>query len=73
MVEMSVKFGSASPPLDLISSTICSAGVFEVPSPSNDAPRSFTITLAPSEASCLATPAPIPRPAPVTIATFPSK
>ena len=55
-----------------ISSTTKSAGVAESPVPSTDPPRSLTTTFAPSLANHSATSLPIPRPAPVTIATFPS-
>src|SRR5258708_18800307 len=43
-----------------------------LPSPDTDDPRSFTMTVAPWEASSRACARPIPWPAPVTRATLPS-
>ncbi len=43
------------------------------PRPASDAPRSLTTIFAPAAASASACSRPIPRPAPVTIATFPLK
>src|SRR3954469_12221770 len=63
---------AASPPMALISSTTCCAGLASAPVPSRSPPRSLTITLAPCSASISAYSRPIPRPAPVTIATRPS-
>ena len=62
----------ASPPAALISATTSSAGVASEPVPSGDPPRSFTTTLAPSAANKSACSRPIPRPAPVMMATRPS-
>ena len=55
------------------SATASAAGPASVPSPSIDPPRSFTTTLAPRAASKRAYARPMPRPAPVTMATRPSK
>src|SRR5262249_30399894 len=65
-------FTTARPPAALISSTTCCAGVTSAPSPPALPPRSLTTTAAPSDASNSACVRPIPRPAPVTIATLPS-
>src|SRR4051812_41792520 len=62
----------ASPPIALISSTTCCAGVASLPLPSLAPPRSLTTTLAPSDANSSACSRPMPRPAPVMIATRPS-
>src|SRR5438309_1218025 len=62
----------ASPPMALISSTTCWAGVRSSPEPSMAPPRSLTTTLAPSEANSSACSRPMPRPAPVMTATRPS-
>src|SRR5262245_44755018 len=63
----------ASPPFFLISATTSWAGVaVGAPVPSKCAPRSFTTTFAPSLAMSNASSLPMPRPAPVTIATLPS-
>src|SRR5690349_17066256 len=62
----------ACPPPALMSLTTCCAGVESGLLPSSATPRSLTTTLAPSRASSRATPAPMPRPEPVTIATRPS-
>ena len=64
-------FVTASPPAALISSTTCCAGVASAPSPASPPPRSLTTTFAPAAASASACERPMPRPAPVTIATFP--
>ena len=61
----------ASPPAFLISSTTSCAGPASVPAPCRLAPMSQATTLAPSCARPSAMPRPIPRAAPVTIATFP--
>src|SRR5262249_54427172 len=61
----------ASPPAARISSATCSAGPGSAPSPAIPAPRSLTTTFAPAEARASACERPIPRPAPVTIATLP--
>jgi hypothetical protein len=63
---------TASPPIALISSTTCCAGVASLPLPSFAPPRSLTTTLAPSDANSSACSRPMPRPAPVMIATRPS-
>src|SRR4051794_23133975 len=62
----------ASPPIASISATTCCAGVASVPVPSLAPPRSLTTTRAPSRANSSACSRPIPRPAPVMIATRPS-
>src|SRR3954470_7470096 len=56
----------------LISSTTCCAGVWSPPLPSAAPPRSLTTTLAPSAANSSACSRPMPRPAPVMMATRPS-
>ena len=63
----------ASPPKALISATTASAAAEEPPEPSTEPPRSLTTTLAPRRASSSACCRPRPPPAPVTIATLPSK
>src|SRR5262245_29233777 len=60
------------PPARAISSTTACAGAASEPAPSRLAPTSFTTTPAPSCASASAIARPMPRPAPVTIATFPA-
>ena len=65
-------FTAPSLPPVLMSSTTSSAGCLSPPDPSNEAPTSLTMTLAPSDASSSASSRPIPRPAPVTMATLPS-
>ena len=66
-------FATASPPIFLISATTSWAGdPVGAPLPSKCAPRSFTTTFAPCFAMSSASSRPIPRPAPVMIATFPS-
>src|ERR1700724_2743928 len=62
----------AWPPAFLISSTTSCAGPASVPAPSRLAPISQTTTLAPSWAMSSAMPRPMPRAAPVTMATFPA-
>src|SRR6202040_1156224 len=62
----------ACPPAFLISSTTSCAGPASVPAPSRLAPISQTTTLAPSCAINSAMPRPMPRAAPVTMATFPA-
>ena len=62
----------ASPPMASISATTSSAGVESAPVPSVAPPRSFTTILAPSAAISRACSRPMPRPAPVMIATRPS-
>ena len=69
---MSAPLAIAFPPASPISATTSCAGPESCPEPSTAAPRSLTTTEAPSVASSLATDLPIPRPAPVTIATRPS-
>ena len=63
---------AASLPSALMISTTSSAGCLSPPSPWREAPTSLTMTLAPSEARRRASSRPIPRPAPVTMATLPS-
>src|SRR5258706_7696992 len=63
---------TASPPIAVISSTTCWAGLRSPPVPSTLPPRSLTTTFAPCAARLSACSRPIPRPAPVTIATRPS-
>ena len=72
-LEMSSVLATASPPIAVISSTTCWAGPASFPVPSIEPPRSFTTTLAPWWASMSECSRPIPRPAPVTIATRPSQ
>src|SRR6185312_8098494 len=62
----------ASPPPALISLTTSCAGPASAPAPSRLAPMSQTTTRAPSCASNSAIPRPMPRAAPVTIATLPA-
>ena len=62
----------ASPPSCLISSTTFCAEVRSSPDPVTEHPRSLTTTLAPWLAKKSACSRPMPRPAPVTIATLPS-
>src|SRR5262245_15606656 len=64
---------TASPPSALISATTSFAAWLEPPLPSTAPPRSFTTTRAPRRASSSAWALPSPPPAPVTIATLPSK
>src|SRR5580765_9065217 len=66
-------FATASPPSASISRTTSCAGPSSAPSPASDAPRSLTTIFAPARASASACSRPIPRPAPVTIATLPLK
>ena len=68
---MSAPLAMAFPPASPISATTSCAGPESCPEPWTDAPRSLTTTAAPSAASSRATDLPIPRPAPVTIATRP--
>ncbi len=70
---MSSVLAMASPPMASISSTTSWAGPWSVPSPSIEPPRSLTTTLAPWWASSSACSRPMPRPAPVTMATRPSQ
>ena len=69
---MSAPLAIAFPPASPISATTSCAGPESCPEPSTAAPRSLTTTEAPWTASSRATDLPIPRPAPVTIATRPS-
>ena len=69
---MSSVLATASPPIATISSTTSWAGPWSLPSPSMEPPRSLTTTLAPWCARSRACSRPMPRPAPVTIATRPS-
>ena len=66
------KLDTAWPPAFLIAVTTSSAGAWSPPSPASDTPISFTTTFAPCSAIIVAMAAPMPRPAPVTTATFPS-
>src|ERR1022692_2425941 len=66
------KFATASPPAERISFTTSSAGERDCPVPSKCPPRSLTTTFAPCFAISSASSRPMPRPAPVTTATFPS-
>ena len=61
---------TASPPAAMISSTTDWAAETSVPEPSTAPPRSFTTTLAPSDAKRSACSRPMPRPPPVMIATL---
>ena len=70
---MSAPLTTAWPPIASISATTSLAGPGSAPLPSGWAPRSFTTTAAPSLASISACSRPMPRPAPVTIATRPSQ
>src|SRR5690606_5302045 len=63
----------ASPPASSISATTLAAADSEEPTPSTDPPRSLTTTRAPRRASSSAYVRPRPPPAPVTMATRPSK
>src|SRR5260370_18470121 len=69
---MSAGVATARPPKPLISSTTWAAGPSSPPVPSSSTPRSVTTAGAPWGARRFAIPAPMPRPAPVTIATLPS-
>src|SRR6266511_1685303 len=69
----SAPLATAAPPSASISATTCCAGVTSAPSPVSVAPRSLTTTFAPARASASACSRPMPRPAPVTIATLPSR
>ena len=60
-------------PWPSISSTTCWAGLRSPPLPSTLPPRSLTTTLAPWPARLSACSRPMPRPAPVTMATRPSQ
>ena len=62
---------TAWPPAAVISSTTDWAAETSAPEPSTAPPRSLTTTLAPSEANRSACSRPMPRPAPVMIATLP--
>src|ERR1700730_9671069 len=62
----------AAPPMPSISATTCCAGVRSLPDPSAAPPTSLTTTLAPSAAKRSACSRPMPRPAPVMMATRPS-
>src|SRR5438105_7925305 len=70
--ETSSKCATASPPVAWISSTTCDAGLLSWPVPSHSPPRSLTTTRAPCSTNNRASPRPIPLPAPVITATFPS-
>src|SRR5262245_54931425 len=64
---------TATPPARSISSTTWSATLESEPSPCIELPRSFTTTAPPRRAISMAYRRPRPRPAPVTIATWPAK
>ena len=70
---MSSVLATAWPPAATISSTTCWAGPTSSPVPSMEPPRSFTTMLAPWADSSSACSRPMPRPAPVTMATRPSQ
>src|SRR3984957_165366 len=61
---------TAWPPAAVISSTTDCAAEMSAPEPSTAPPRSLTTTLAPREANRRACSRPMPRPAPVMIATL---
>src|ERR1700693_5243713 len=70
---MSMWLAYAFPPAALISFTTSSAGVDCASAwPATLTPKSLTTTAAPCAASSFDTPRPMPRPPPVTTATFPS-
>src|SRR5579859_4342635 len=64
---------TATPPALVISSTTWLAGLASWPAPSREPPTSLTTTFAPSRARSRACARPMPPPAPVTIATLPSR
>src|SRR5215469_5969947 len=70
--ETSAPLAIALPRPAAIWPTTCAAGPTSRPEPSSAAPRSLTTTAAPSAARAMDTDLPMPRPAPVTIATRPS-
>src|SRR5438309_4383805 len=72
-VATSLVSAMAAPPAATISEATADAGSASVPSPSIEPPRSLTTTLAPRSPSSSAYARPMPRPAPVTTATRPSK
>src|ERR1700733_9759189 len=72
LVEMSEASATTDPPEAAIASAARRAGSASSPLPSIPTPRSLTTTCAPRDASNRACAKPIPRPAPVTIATRPS-
>ena len=72
-VAMLSWLGTASKPAARISATTASAAALLPPLPSRAEPRSLTSTFAPRAASCKAWLRPRPPPAPVTMATRPSK
>ena len=65
--------GDGRSPAAAISAATADAGPASAPSPSIEPPRSLTTTRAPRSASRRAWARPMPRPAPVTTATRPSK
>ena len=71
MLVTDSKQATAVPPAPVISTTTCWATDWSAPVPSTLTPGSTTTTLAPSSAIILATPRPMPRPEPVTMATLP--
>ena len=68
-----VGLATALPPALLISSHDRLGGAASLPSPSALPPRSLTTTLPPSAAASSAISRPMPRPAPVTTTTLPSR
>ena len=70
--ETDALLATAWPPAALISATTASAAS-DWPSPWTEPPKSFTTTLAPRSANASAWLLPKPLPAPVTMATLPSK
>ena len=73
VVATSLVSATAAPPAATISAATSDAGPASAPTPSIEPPRSLTTTLAPRSASRSACARPMPRPAPVTTATRPSK
>src|SRR5208282_5154065 len=69
---MSIRLGAAFPPAALISATTSLAGEVDARSPASVVPRSLATIAAPCAAMALASARPIPPPAPVIAATFPS-
>src|SRR5215813_3616624 len=72
MVEMSIRLATERPPAALISATTSLAGDVGPRSPASVVPRSLATIQAPCAAIAFASARPIPPPAPVMAATFPS-
>eukprot|EP01041_Mallomonas_annulata_P019239 gene19238-38500_t len=72
-VETLSVLATACPPAARICATTDWAGVLSAPSPWTEVPMSLTTTRAPAWAAARASARPIPPPAPVMIATLPSK